>query len=173
MSDKTATLRKLSSELGLGITQTRVLARENLPPEFFVQVGSVQKLRLQYFDAAVDILMTRRAKIDAESENGDGLAQVYNYAEERARREHFEAENARLKYLERKRELLEAREVVQAYTDAARRTSRRMLQIPRQLAAEAVGLDAGKIEKLFETGIREALKELKTNVNSVELVDGG
>ena len=165
-------MQALGRAIGLEYSRTRTLAHEWLPPEFFVQAGSMQKLRAQYFDAAVDILTTRRAKIDAMSENGEEVPKTYNYAEERARREHFEAENSRLKYLERKRELLEAKAVIQAYTDAARRTSSRMLQIPRQLAAEAVGLDAGKIEKLFETAIREGLKELKTKVNGVELLDG-
>jgi hypothetical protein len=46
-----------------------------------------------------------------------------------------------------------------------------LLQIPRQLSAEAVGLDAVAVEKLFDTAIRDALKELRAEANGVGLLE--
>lgn len=163
---KTTSFASLALELGKSESHTRQLAHSILPEQFFVMRGRAKKLLHEHRDEALQILQeSSRSKVDA-----DGEASGFKYAEERARREHYEAEYSRLKLLEKRRELLPTKDVQKSYTDAVNRTRTRLLQVPRQLCAELVGRTAGEIEKLLETGIRAALKELQTEVSGVELV---
>ncbi len=160
------TITDLAAEVGTtrrSVTRAKTLGM--LPADMFVQVGKVQKVRPDRFDEAAAILETIvRPRTKPPTDPG------FDYVAEKARREHYEAENARLRYLERNRDLLEKKAVTRAFTDAATRTRNRLLAIPRQLSAEAVGLDAGQIESLFTVAVRSALAELRTEVAGVELL---
>lgn len=148
------------------------MAQVHLPKDFFCDRGEFRAIRADRLDAAIEIIQSvRSAKVDGAN-TAPEPAEGFNYGEERARREHYEAEASKLKYLERKGQLVESAEVQRSYSNAVKRTRDRLLQIPRQLSAEAVGLDAVAIEKLFDTAIRDALKELRAEANGVELING-
>lgn len=135
-----------------------------LPQRFVIQRGRHYKIRAARFDEAAQVMASayRGSQANAEA--------AFDYVAEKARSEHYEAERARLRYLEQKGELVEEKAVSRAVTDAVTRCRDRLLQSPRQLSAECVGRDAAEIERLFQTAFRAALAELRTEANGVELL---
>lgn len=169
---QTCSLATLATELGQGVNWVREKAVHDLPGHFFVVTGRGRMLLLEHRPEAAKILRELGGAKPGKSENGQmsESGQIYTYASERARREHYEAEYSQLKLQEKRQTLLNTKEVQRAYTDAVSRTSTRILQVPRQLCAELVGLDAGSIERLMDKTLREALRELKAKIGRVQLV---
>ena len=135
-----------------------------LDPACFVRTKCGLKLLAEHADKARQVLGARDAKVDTVAAGSSP------YATHRAERERHLARKAELEVKRLESELLPMDAVVKWYTEAVSRTSRRILQVPRQLCAVLVGQDAGQIEKLLEDELRGALRELRGELEGVEMV---
>jgi|GEM_PF-4889059 len=164
---KTRPYRDLAADLGVSTQQARELAHQYLEPRFFVQRGGGQKsLRADTYAEAVEILRTiRRQKIDADA--------APDYAEARARREHFEAALAELKFKAQAQELVPVAEVERKVGDAFGKLVTRFLQLPDQRAGQ--WFQAKTVHKLgvmVEADLRDAMREFRVEVMGVQIEDG-
>lgn len=183
MSEQTVSAAELADELGVGrSTVQRRIASGVVPEHCLITRGRRRRVLASHRLEALMHLGGREVAGPPTSispprppEANDPDEPRFNLQVERARREHYEAERAKLKYQAESRAVLPAKETRRAYTGAFRSITTRILQVPGQVASDlAAETEAHRIATVLEDHLRAALEELReAAVAGVPLLDDG
>ena len=146
---------EIATALGLSPGRVTQLKARGMP------VHSIQAA-FDWYRTHTDFKLSPKLTPDAvQAPNNEEPADGFNLQEERARREHHEANLAELKEMSLRGDLLPAAEVLDAWQGILAAVRAKLLALPSKLAAQSFAAKTRHaVEELLRTGINEALQEL-------------
>ena len=151
------------------VSQAEVARRMNVSPQAINKLVKGGKLPLQ--DGRVDMETARellaarlnpaKSKILRGGADGDESPLHIDYAQAKARREHYEGLRAKLEYERRSGDLAEVEKVRRAAYRVGRMTRDAVLNVPARIAtALAAESDHWQVQKLLAAALRAALDDI-------------